>query len=191
MANEFVARKGLISQGGFTLPEKQISSTYTIGANDYFIECTANTFTVNLPAATTISGKVYVIKNIGSGVITVDANGSETIDGSLTKTLNQNDVIQVTSNGTNWIITGGIGVSVVSNSMKSGSVASGSFTGDPKKYNVVFSSNFSNVNYSPVITGGDARSWTVENISVSGFTINSNSNTSLSYTTYWIAVLNT
>lgn len=73
----------------------------------------------------------------------------------------------------------------------SGSVSAGSFAGNPKTYDVVFNTNFANSNYSPVVTGGDARSWTVENLTTSGFTINSNSNTSLSNTTFWIAVLNT
>jgi hypothetical protein len=191
MANEFVARRGFISLGGVILPEVSVSSTYTILSTDFLIDCTSNSFTVNLPTAVGISGKVYQIKNSGSGTITLDANGSQTIDGSLTKSLGPNDVIQVTSDGSNWLITGGIGTTVISNSAKSGSVSSGSFTGNPKTYDVVFSSSFPSSNYSPVVTGGDARSWTVENISASGFTINSNSNTSLSNTTFWIAVLNT
>jgi hypothetical protein len=40
------------------------------------------------------------------------------------------------------------------------------------------------------VTGGDARVWTVESITVNGFIINSNSNTGLLYPTYWIATLN-
>ncbi len=74
---------------------------------------------------------------------------------------------------------------------KSGKISSASFTGNPKTYTVNFSSPFPNTNYSAIITGGDARSWTVENLTISGFTINSNSNTSLTYSTYWVAVLNT
>ena len=191
MANEFVARRGLISLGGIILPEVSVSGTYTVLSTDFLIDCSSNSFTVNLPSAVGIAGKIYQIKNSGSGTITVDGNGSQTIDGSLTKTLSPNDVLQVSSDGSNWLITGGIGTNVISNSAKSGSVSAVSFTGDPKTYNVVFSSSFSSSNYSPVVTGGDARSWTVENISASGFTINSNSNTSLSNTTFWIAVLNT
>jgi hypothetical protein len=74
---------------------------------------------------------------------------------------------------------------------KSGIVSSGFFTGTPKTYTVSFNSPFPNTNYSAIITGGDARAWTVENLTVNGFTINSNSNTSLTYSTYWVAVLNT
>ena len=76
-------------------------------------------------------------------------------------------------------------------SSKSGSVASNQFTGTTKTYSVTFNNAFSNSNYSVTVTGGDARSWTVENLSQNGFTINSNSNTSLTNTTYWVAVLNT
>lgn len=191
MVNEFVARRGFISLGGIILPEVSVSTTYTILSTDFLVDCNSNSFTVNLPSAVGISGKVYQIKNSGSGSITVDGNGSQTIDGLQTKLLGPNDVIQITSDGTNWLITGGIGTTVISNSAKSGSVSSGSFIGDPKTYDVVFSSAFSSSNYSPVVTGGDARSWTVENITTSGFTINSNSNTTLSNTTFWIAVLNT
>lgn len=76
-------------------------------------------------------------------------------------------------------------------SAKSGKVSSVSFTGSPKTYTVVFGSSFPNTNYSAVVTGGDARSWTVENITINGFTINSNSNTTLTNPTYWVAVMNT
>jgi len=83
MANEFVARKGFISLGGITLPYVEVISTYNVTDNDYLIDATSGSFTVNLPSAVGIGGKIYQIKNSGSGVITVDANGSQTIDGQL------------------------------------------------------------------------------------------------------------
>jgi hypothetical protein len=81
-----------------------VSSTHTATNTNYFINCTANTFTVNLPTAVGIQGRSYVIKNSGAGVITLDANGTETIDGNLTITLNQYDSYTVVSDGANWII---------------------------------------------------------------------------------------
>lgn len=75
-------------------------------------------------------------------------------------------------------------------SSKSGSVASNLFSGAPRTYTVTFSSPYPNTNYSVVITGGDARAWTTENLTVNGFTINTNSNTSLTSTTNWIASMN-
>jgi hypothetical protein len=70
---------------------------------------------------------------------------------------------------------------------KAGSIANTSFTGNPRKAGVVFSTPFSNTNYAVVITGEDARSWTVESKVVGGFTASANSNTSLTGTTYWVA----
>lgn len=79
-------------------------STYTAKSNDEVIECNG-TFTVTLPTASDIKGKIYYIKNIGSGTITVDGDGSETIDGSATQSLSsQYDAIQIYSNNFNWFI---------------------------------------------------------------------------------------
>lgn len=79
------------------------TGTYTAGASDFVIDCTANTFTVTLPTAVGIAGKQYCVKNSGSGVVTVDANGSETIDGSLTFILaTQYEAIWLISDGANW-----------------------------------------------------------------------------------------
>ena len=80
------------------------NSNYTAAITDWAIECTANSFTVLLPTAVGITGKVFNIKNTGSGTITVDGSGTETIDGSLTKALAQWDSVTIQSNGANWII---------------------------------------------------------------------------------------
>lgn len=76
----------------------------TLDANDYQLECTANSFDVHLPTAVGIIGKVYGIKNTGTGIITVDCVGAETIDGETEQEVNQWDNLLVMSNGTNWII---------------------------------------------------------------------------------------
>ena len=90
--------------GAIELPYVAKTATYVITAADYTINCTANTFTVTLPTAVGCAGRIYNIKNSGTGVITVDANGTETIDGELTQTLNQYDNMQIQSTNTNWII---------------------------------------------------------------------------------------
>ena len=79
------------------------TTTYTAGADDYVIHCTSGTFSVNLPTAVGITGKVYIIKNSGSGLITIDPNGSQTIDGVTTYTMGQAESVQVISTGSNWI----------------------------------------------------------------------------------------
>jgi hypothetical protein len=81
------------------------TANYLAGPLDYQIECTANSFTVTLPTAVGVTGKVYSIKNSGTGVITLATTSSQTIDGSLTQTLTQYDNLVVFSNGANWIIT--------------------------------------------------------------------------------------
>jgi hypothetical protein len=83
----------------------QKSAAYTILTTNFYIEATANSFILTLPTAVGFSGKSFVIKNSGTGVITVDANGSQTIDGSLTAILStQYESVTVVSNGSNWII---------------------------------------------------------------------------------------
>jgi len=80
------------------------TAVYTIVNTDYQIECTANTFTVTLPTAVGITGKIFSIKNTGAGTITVDGDGAETIDGQTTATLSQWDNLEIMSNGTNFIV---------------------------------------------------------------------------------------
>lgn len=190
MANEFVARKGIISLGGITFPLTGITASYSIKESDYLIDITGNTITVTLPTAININGKNYVIKNRGTGVVTVGTTSGQTIDGSSSKTLNNNDSIEVVSDGSNWVIAAGTGSVVSSTTTKSGTITNTTFTGSPLNYQVSFTSGFPNTNYSVTVTGGDARVWTVENIGVNGFIINSNSNTGLLYSTYWVATLN-
>ena len=81
-----------------------ISSEYTITSTDYFINCTANTFDINLPTAVGASGKMYQIKNSGTGIITVNADGSETIDGNSTQDLFKDESITIISDNANWYI---------------------------------------------------------------------------------------
>jgi hypothetical protein len=190
MANEFVARKGIISLGGITFPSTGVTSSYLIKENDYLIDVTGNTVTVTLPTAVGINGKNYVVKNSGTGVVTVNTTSGQTIDNSESKTLSYNDSLEINSDGTNWIVVAGVGSVVNSTTTKSGVVSNSTFTGTPLNYQVVFTSAFPNTNYSVTVTGGDGRVWTVESVTVNGFIINSNSNTGLLYPTYWISTLN-
>ena len=106
MANEFVTRRGIISLGGVTFPYVAVTGTYTVSADDYAVDCTSGTFTVTLPSAVGITGKIYVIKNSGAGVISVAATGGQLIDGSSPKTLNQYDSLYIQSTGAGWVIDG-------------------------------------------------------------------------------------
>ena len=94
------------SGGGGTSPSlRNVTATDTFSAASETINCTANTFTVNLPTAVGIQGTTYTLVNSGTGVITLDANGTETINGSLTIDIRKQYVSRtVQSDGTNWII---------------------------------------------------------------------------------------
>jgi len=65
-----------------------VNDTYTVLVSDETIICNkATNFTVTLPTATV--GQQFTIKNINTGVVTVDGASTDTIDGSLTQSLIQ------------------------------------------------------------------------------------------------------
>jgi hypothetical protein len=82
-----------------------ISAATTLTTESHIVNCTANTFTIDLPTAVGISGQEYIIKNSGAGTITIDPDGAETIDGGTTGTLSPGDAVTIVSTGANWIIT--------------------------------------------------------------------------------------
>ena len=84
---------------------RNITATTTFATAEETINCTANTFTVNLPTAVGIQGTTYTLVNSGTGVITLNADGTETINGSLTIDLSSQYISRtVQSDGSNWII---------------------------------------------------------------------------------------
>ena len=62
-----------------------VTDTYTVLASDEYIRCNG-TFTVTLPA-TTGSGDVYFIANVGTGTITVAVTGADTINSTTPLTI--------------------------------------------------------------------------------------------------------
>jgi hypothetical protein len=99
-----VTSEGTYIKKGVQYSVASANANYNLGVDNHILNCTANTFTVTLPTAVGRVGKEYTIKNSGSGVITLEGDGTETIDGALNQTLNQYDSITVVSDGTNWII---------------------------------------------------------------------------------------
>lgn len=99
----------IINAGSLSCNINSITSATNLDSTYYTVLCdaTGGVFTVTLPTAVGISGRIYNIKKIDStgNVVTVDGTASETIDGSLTKLLNlYNESITIQSNGTNWYI---------------------------------------------------------------------------------------
>jgi hypothetical protein len=84
------------------------TGTYTATANDCTIECTSGTFTVTLPTAVGITGKVYYIVNSGAGTITIATTASQTfvnvVATPTTLSLSAVGIYKVQSNGANWIV---------------------------------------------------------------------------------------
>lgn len=61
--------------------------------------------TVNLPTAAGITGRIYQIKLRGTGTLTIDPSGAETIDGAATHALaTQYQSVTIVSDGTNWSV---------------------------------------------------------------------------------------
>ena len=79
----------------------------------------------------------------------------------------------------------------ITNKVKAGIVASGSFSGNPKKATVSFTA-FSSVNYAIEIKGVDVRTWSYDlaTKATTGFVINSNANAALSGEVSWTATEN-
>jgi len=84
------------------------TSAYTATTADDVLNVTSGTFTIDLPAANTCAGKTLRVKNSGTGVVTLDGNSSETVEGVATFPLGPSSYIEITSTGSAWILTGGI-----------------------------------------------------------------------------------
>ncbi len=86
------------------------SGAYTVTSADHAIACdaTAGAFSVTLPGAASVgAGFVLVIKKVDSSgnAVTVDGNGSETIDGALTYSLaSQWKYVALMSDGAGWLV---------------------------------------------------------------------------------------
>jgi len=120
------------------LPQAIKTATpYTVVAADVGTMLIANlgsAITFDLTAAATLgAGFVAFIKNIGAGTLTIDPAGAETIDGSATMTLAQNEWTLIWTEGTSWRSLGAMGVTaagVVKQivSIETGVVATGTTT---------------------------------------------------------------
>lgn len=96
---------GTITLLGVNYKSRTEINTYNVVTNDCVIICNkATAMTINLQAASG-SGRFLVISNIGAGMVTVDGNSSDTIDGLTTQTLNQYDSMEIVDYAANkWKI---------------------------------------------------------------------------------------
>jgi hypothetical protein len=98
--------------GSFATPHTTKSANYTLTATDFTVgfDC-ASSRTANLPDATTCAGRIYVIyqynTNNGARYVTLDGNGSQTINGLTTVNLQYYgdfSSVMIQSNGSNWVL---------------------------------------------------------------------------------------
>lgn len=85
----------LVSQS----PSGSVTANY---GNSYRYD--SGSFTVSLPTAVGCQGYRIQVSNAGTGQITIDPNGSETIIGESSVILLQWDSVTLESDGNNWII---------------------------------------------------------------------------------------
>jgi hypothetical protein len=98
----------------FNVSIKPKTASYSVALDDYDDLITGDssalspaTITITLPTvATALAGFVISVKNIGaSGVVVIDGNGAETIDGVATLTLtNQYDAARLVCDGAGWLV---------------------------------------------------------------------------------------
>ena len=81
-----------------------VIDTYNILAGDVTVICNkSSAFTVTLPTA--VVNKVYYIKNIGAGTVTIEGASSDTIDGELNQAIYQYEAVVLQCHAANsWSI---------------------------------------------------------------------------------------
>lgn len=102
---ESFAFSGHSHKGEFVPVTKTTTATLVSTEMVVLADATGAAFTITLPPASGNSGKRYFIKKIDSSVnaVTVDGDGSETIDGDTTLVLSlEDEVIEIVGDGSNW-----------------------------------------------------------------------------------------
>ena len=85
------------------------TSNYILTGVDHtiLVDATSGNLTMTLPAAVGVTGRTYEIKKIdsSSNTVTIDGDGSETIDGATTQVIIfQYDGVQLRSDGSGWVL---------------------------------------------------------------------------------------
>lgn len=97
-----------VGGGASALTIDNKTGAYTVVAGDLgkIINCTSGTFTVSLTAAATLGAGfncwIWNTSTTAANEITIDPNGTETIDGKSTRSLRRGEGLQIICDGTNW-----------------------------------------------------------------------------------------
>jgi predicted nucleic acid-binding Zn-ribbon protein len=82
---------------------KSVTATYSLTLKDYLIVCDG-TFNVNLPVLSSSEGYIFIVKNNGAGVITINPDGAETIEGAATYNVASGESVTVYNITAEWIL---------------------------------------------------------------------------------------
>ncbi len=85
-----------------------ITSNTTLDDTYSVVLCNnSSAFSVTLPSSVGITGRIYTIKNINTGIVTINTTSSQTIDAAVSGALRldvKNNLIQLVSDGANWSV---------------------------------------------------------------------------------------
>jgi hypothetical protein len=107
LANSFTAMQSFTKAVNFAYTSVSTNTTLDTTHNVVSVDASGGAKTITLPTAVGIGGRQYTIRKLDSSgnAVTIDGNGSETINGATTKVLAaQYDVATIISNNANWVV---------------------------------------------------------------------------------------
>jgi len=106
--NTGTPHSGLQIDNSIAFAARAITQNHTVTTGDHtiFANATSTNITVTLPTAANIMGRQYAIKRVDSSgnSVTIDPDGSETIEGASTMTLDVGRSVVIQSDNNNWWI---------------------------------------------------------------------------------------
>jgi len=105
--NSFTAMQSFTKSVNFAYTSVTTNTTLDTTHNVVSVDASGGARTITLPTAVGIGGRQYTIRKLDSSgnAVTIDGNGSETINGATTKVLvAQYDVATIISNNANWVV---------------------------------------------------------------------------------------
>lgn len=171
--NTWTATKTL--NGSYT-----ITGDTTVGGQIKATTVSATTY-LNLPTATTTTlGRVKISQAAldSSNPIVVSTTDNGYLSSITNITYSANTLTSTNVSG----VTNNVSIGLKT---KTGTILGSSFTGNPKTYDVIFTTPYPNVNYTISITGGVNRTFTYENKTITGFKINANANFAFTENVDW------
>ena len=81
-----------------------VSAAHTLSATEYVAQCIGGPYTVTLPTAVGITGRIYTLKNTDAGTITLSTTSGQAFDtGGTTIALASGELATVMSTGAGWL----------------------------------------------------------------------------------------